>query len=389
MPWLTFNSANETVKSSWAQSIDVSIAIGEVVLNCGSRGGSAYVAPTKDFRIHVFGDWVAPIAPLTPKAKRQEENVHPDRPGLVTCNPMSLCFEARDHLLRDCLIGAADDRSALVQCYRGHSNGLAEYCRCSDHDGGHGYPVQSVADKCFIDCRVSFFQCQESDARGRCESPYSTCMNTCLQPTFDIDPQEQLPNCDSTTTCFRNCDFGLRNCLLNTGLNVAEATQCWTHHTTCAARDCQCDDTTDQDGYPILSDAGICMKWAYYGLTQCKVGPCDADFATTLQNCLPQQEFAHRLISRDSLTLTYASEPNGNGKKLDIVVENDVCQTIAWTMVGNWVSVVMPGGSYCRFHAVADCWESYDYCEAASNLAVFSCNLGWTAHQANSVRCWW
>lgn len=378
-------SLNNTDFATSARSIDVAIAINEIILECGSRGGSAYVAPTKDFRVHVMGDWVLPIAPQTPKAKRQDlDDVHPARPDLEICNPLSTCFEGRDHLLRDCLINASDDRAAIVECYRDHSNGLAEYCLCSDHDAGFGYPVQSDADMCFIGCRADFLEC--SNVNGDCGAMYSKCMTTHLAPATSSNPQEELRNCDPETDCFRDCDFGLKDCLLDAGRDVSNATNCWTEHTTCAAQSCRCDDTTNQDGYPILSKAGTCLKWAHHGLVNCQVGnTCEADFVSTIQNCMGKKQVA----KRDTRTLVYADQKDGEGRKLAIPVENGVCQTITWTMVGSWVSVVMPGGVKCGFYGIADCWADYDYCEASSSLAVYSCNLGWTAERANSVRCWW
>jgi hypothetical protein len=374
--------------------MEIANAIGKVITKCGSRGGSAFVAPTANFRVHVLGDILRPIVQEFP-GKRQED-VRPDRPGLPSCNKLSLCFEDRDQILRDCILSANGDRDAITQYWREHSDGLAEWCRCSNqNEAESGYPVLSDANSCFIsNCLSPYNECV-IDGGDNCTPPSAECMNTCLPPK---ELHQQQPICDSTTSCFRDCDIGLQKCMLDARRDVHKVYQCWADHTTCASQKCMCDDTADQEGYPVVSEAGMCIRAAYYNLTiACLDDNCDAAYPAAVKSCISEKKVARSLAPRaDYKEFSFFLGQSFTGAAMPYLLENNVCNLSghlakddpnapAWKIE----SCAMQPGTHCRFWKGENCQGDVDWCDNDMKQGRLACNLGYTKHHVGSVKCWW
>lgn len=129
-------------------------------------------------------------SPVRPIPNFDVDDVRPNRPGLVACQPESACFRTCDLPFKTCLISANTDPEAIEGCYHDHSDCLADTCKCSDADDGAGYPVMSQVDTCFILCRTDVLECLTGESR--CESTYPQCMEGCLPDTPNLSIRDNM-----------------------------------------------------------------------------------------------------------------------------------------------------------------------------------------------------
>ena len=313
--------------------------------------------------------------------------------------------------MQGCLLNAKIDPGIVVECYRAHSNCLADTCQYSDAPTAEtaGYPIQSDANRCFIRCRQNVLECLEANpGSSDCDLPFPGCMHDCLPDDPADHPPEQadkallvrqaegdlptftdpsLPDCSGTSECFKSCDPAAKACILTAGRDAAKAKACWEQHDRCALVNCKCDSYTG-DGYHVFSTAGICLSKAQVDYRDCKGDTCAADFVAKVETCLPSTDLAKRQAPH--ITLTLFEGTNGDGNWQDHTFVHDLCNDFVWDNPDNFNSIKMKPGVECYAYTLLGCypqWNTYDHCPRRDS--EYACGFNLAKAKLRSMRCNW
>ena len=259
----------------------------------------------------------------------------------------------------------------------------------------------SEADVCFIRCRTNMLEClSENNGSEDCEAEYPGCMGSCL-PEDEHSSESMLSkrqiwgtsdtppiDCSPTDPCLRGCDLELKNCLIAAGPNANNAPHCQDVHTNCAANHCGCDSLTDSNGYPVYSEARMCMQWALYHFSECEGANCEAELTAALDKCLPSQ-----ITKRDDWTKHFYFHEGlgGTGKGQTIIMTNNECQNIQFFKSERLKSMVLDReGEVCKLFIESNCGgATWHVCVAQPGLAKNICTFNTVMSKLVSVRCTW